>query len=69
MAHLDKVFKEISVKKVPPTRPACLGSRDMTPLTIAPRLTIVSPPQLYKDLFMIARLMGRRVSTDQQLQL
>lgn len=32
-------------------------------------LTTVSPPQLYKDLFMIARLMGRRVSKDQQLQL
>lgn len=32
-------------------------------------LTIVCPLQLYKDLFMIARLMGRRVSSEQQVQL
>lgn len=56
MASLDKVFKEISVKKVrQAVWCAQFGpSRGLTPLPVL--------LQLYKDLMMLAQYMGRRVS-------
>jgi hypothetical protein len=61
MASLDKVYKELSVRKVI-RRSRGLPSRPGFTHTAPPPL-----PQLYKDLLMMAQYLGRRVSLGSQL--